>query len=92
MMPETVVIDESHKLKNANTKFHQAMRGIKPHFVVGLSGTPIENSIVDLHSQFAIVNPYLLGSLSDITIQKIFLISCLLIIKNDLFFSKRLFF
>ena len=65
MMPETVVIDESHKLKNANTKFHQAMRGIKPHFVVGLSGTPIENSIVDLHSQFAIVNPYLLGSLSD---------------------------
>ena len=65
MMPESMVIDESHKLKNANTKFHQAMRGIKPHFVVGLSGTPIENSIVDLHSQFAIVNPYLLGSLSD---------------------------
>lgn len=65
MMPESMVIDESHKLKNANTKFHQAMRGIKPHFVVGLSGTPIENSIVDLHSQFTIVNPYLLGSLSD---------------------------
>jgi len=65
MKPETMVIDESHKLKNANTKFHQAMRGIKPHFVVGLSGTPIENSIVDLHSQFAIVNPYLLGSLSE---------------------------
>lgn len=65
MMPETMVIDESHKLKNANTKFHQAMREIKPHFVVGLSGTPIENSIIDLHSQFAIINPYLLGSLSD---------------------------
>ncbi len=65
MMPETMVIDESHKLKNANTKFHQSMRGIKPHFTVGLSGTPIENSIVDLHSQFAIVNPYLLGTLSE---------------------------
>lgn len=64
-MPETMVIDESHKLKNANTKFHQAMRGIKPHFVVGLSGTPIENSIVDLHSQFTIINPYLLGSLTE---------------------------
>lgn len=64
-MPETMVIDESHKLKNANTKFHQAMRGINPNFVVGLSGTPIENSILDLHSQFAIINPYLLGSISE---------------------------
>ncbi|MBQ0157004.1 MAG: DEAD/DEAH box helicase [Bacteroidales bacterium] len=64
-MPETMVIDESHKLKNANTKFHHAISGIKPHFVVGLSGTPIENSIVDLHSQFAIINPYLLGSLTE---------------------------
>lgn len=64
-MPETMVIDESHKLKNANTKYHHAMREVKPHFVVGLSGTPIENSIVDLHSQFEIINPYLLGSLTE---------------------------
>ena len=59
---QTLVLDEAHALKNANTQRAQAARAIKADFIVALSGTPIENRLGELWSLFRVVLPGLFGS------------------------------
>ncbi len=58
----TVVLDEAHAMKNANTQRAQAARALTADFVVALSGTPIENRLGELWSLFRAVLPGLFGS------------------------------
>ncbi len=58
----TVVLDEVQAIKNAGTQRAQAAHGLDAGFVVGLSGTPVENHIGELWSLFRATVPSLLGS------------------------------
>jgi len=57
-----VVFDEIQHIKNANTKSAKASRAITADMKIGLTGTPIENSLWDLKSIMDQVLPDYLGS------------------------------
>jgi len=58
-----LIIDESQKVKNPNTKTYRAVNRISAGHKLALTGTPIENSLTDLWAQINILNPGLIGSL-----------------------------
>ena len=60
----TLVIDEAQAIRNAATKRAQAVRAMDADFRVAITGTPIQNNLMDLHSLFSFLNPGLLGSAS----------------------------
>ncbi len=64
---QMVVLDEAQAIKNANSKTtHAVCRLNAPHRVC-LSGTPIENHLGELWSQFAFLMPGLLGNRKSFT-------------------------
>jgi non-specific serine/threonine protein kinase len=58
-----VILDESQAIKNALSQTARAARLLQAQHRLVLTGTPIENSTVELWSQFTFLNPGLLGSL-----------------------------
>jgi non-specific serine/threonine protein kinase len=58
-----VVLDESQAVKNPLCHTARAARMLKCDHRLVLTGTPVENSTVELYSQFAFLNPGMLGSL-----------------------------
>jgi hypothetical protein len=58
----TLVLDEAHALKNAATQRARNVRTLRADFVVGLTGTPVENHLGELWSLYRVVMPTLLGS------------------------------
>ena len=52
-----VVFDEIQKIKNAKTLMALAARGIRADFRIGLTGTPLENHVVDLWAVMDAVVP-----------------------------------
>jgi SNF2 family DNA or RNA helicase len=59
---ECVILDESQQIKNAQSLTFKAVKLLQSHFRLSLSGTPVENSLLDLWSQFSFLNPGQLGS------------------------------
>ena len=59
------VFDEIQNLKNRETQNYQAALALQARMRLGLTGTPIENSIGDLKSLFDLVLPAYLGSDED---------------------------
>jgi len=57
-----VILDESQAIKNPSSTTSQAVRGLKSRHRLILTGTPVENSTMDLWSQMSFINPGLLGS------------------------------
>src|SRR5690606_6446555 len=57
-----VILDESQIIKNPASKSFKAVKSLKSKYRLVLSGTPVENSVADLWSQMAFLNPGLLGS------------------------------
>ena len=55
------ILDESQIIKNPNSQISKAVASLNSQFKLILSGTPIENSVMDLWSQLSFVNPGLLG-------------------------------
>ena len=55
------VLDESQAVKNPNTQVSKAVRLLSSQYRLTMSGTPVENSTFELWSQFAFLNPGLLG-------------------------------
>jgi len=58
---DMVVLDESQSIKNPTSQVTRAAFGLNARFKVALTGTPVENRLEDLWSQFHFVNPGLLG-------------------------------
>lgn len=58
-----VVLDESQAIKNPMAKSARAARLLKADHRLVMTGTPVENNIFELWSQFAFINPGLLGSM-----------------------------
>ena len=57
-----IILDESQIIKNPISKISRSVRSLKSKYKLVLSGTPVENSVLDLWSQMSFVNPGLLGN------------------------------
>ena len=57
-----IILDESQNIKNPRSKSFTAIKHFKSKHKLALSGTPIENSVIDIWSQMHFANPGLLGS------------------------------
>jgi len=60
-----IIVDESQNMKNYASKQTKAIYKLKSQFRICLSGTPIENRLIELWSLFNFLNPGLLGSRVD---------------------------
>lgn len=58
---ECLIMDEVQRLKNWNTQISRAARKIKSDYTIVLSGTPLENKLVELYSVMEFVDQYCLG-------------------------------
>ncbi|NUM87966.1 MAG: DEAD/DEAH box helicase [Bdellovibrionales bacterium] len=59
---DMIVLDEAQTIKNPESQIARAIHTLRARFRVALSGTPIENRLDDLWSQFQFLNPGLLGT------------------------------
>lgn len=57
-----LIMDESQNIKNHKSKAYRALRRIKAKHKAALTGTPIENSSLELWAQMDMLNPGLLGN------------------------------
>lgn len=57
-----VLCDEGHRLKNSENQTYQALMALKANRRVLLSGTPIQNDLLEYFSLVHFVNPGLLGT------------------------------
>ena len=62
---DTVVLDEAQHIKNRQTQNAQAVKAVKSQHRIVLTGTPLENSVLDLWSIFDFLMPGYLGSAQD---------------------------
>ncbi len=62
---DTVVLDEAQHIKNRQTQNAQAVKAIRSKHRLVLTGTPMENSVLDLWSIFDFLMPGYLGSAQD---------------------------
>jgi SNF2 family DNA or RNA helicase len=58
-----VILDEAQAIKNAATLSSRASRGLKGHFRIAMTGTPVENQSTDVWSILEFLLPGYLGSL-----------------------------
>lgn len=58
---DTVILDEAQYIKNADSQVAQAAFALQGRFRLTLSGTPVENRLEELWSQFHFINRGLLG-------------------------------
>jgi superfamily II DNA or RNA helicase len=56
-----VILDESQVIKNPEAKWSRAVRQLNARHRLCLSGTPVENNLGEIWSQFAFLMPGLLG-------------------------------
>jgi len=59
-----IILDESQAIKNPTSNIAKAVKTLKSRRRLLLSGTPLENSTLDLWSQMSFANPGLLGNQS----------------------------
>lgn len=59
-----VILDESQNIKNPNANISHDVKKLKSRRKLILTGTPVENTTLDLWSQMTFVNEGLLGSLN----------------------------
>ena len=57
-----LVLDESQAIKNPSSQTSRALLRLKSNYRIALTGTPIENTLLDIWSQMNFLNPGLLGS------------------------------
>ncbi len=52
-----LVLDEGHKVKNYDSQISQAMRRVRAEFTLLLTGTPLQNNLLELWSMLAFLHP-----------------------------------
>jgi len=62
---DTVALDEAQHIKNRQTQNAQAVKAVKARHRIVLTGTPLENSVLDLWSIFDFLMPGYLGTAKD---------------------------
>ncbi|MDR7071285.1 DEAD/DEAH box helicase [Fictibacillus barbaricus] len=59
---EAIVLDEAQNIKNSYTKQSRSIRKLNGRHKIGLTGTPVENRLLELWAIFDFLNPGYLGS------------------------------
>jgi SNF2 family DNA or RNA helicase len=59
--PDLVVLDEAQRIKNWDTKTAKAVKRLESPWAFILTGTPLENRLVELHSLVEFLHPRALG-------------------------------
>ncbi len=62
---EVIVFDEAQRIKNSRTKAARSSRGLSAKFRAALSGTPLENRLLELWSVVDLILPGYLGPEQD---------------------------
>jgi superfamily II DNA or RNA helicase len=62
---DTVILDEAQHIKNRKTQNAQAVKALRSRHRLVLTGTPMENSVLDLWSIFDFLMPSYLGGAQD---------------------------
>ena len=62
---DTIILDEAQNIKNADSQVARAAFRLDGRFRMTLTGTPVENRLDELWSQFHFANPGLLGGRQD---------------------------
>ena len=57
-----VILDEAQFVKNHNSKTHQCVRRLDARFKLAITGTPMENNLMELWSLLSITAPGLFPS------------------------------
>jgi superfamily II DNA or RNA helicase len=58
---DLVILDEAQRIKNWNTKTARAVKQLTSRFAFVLTGTPLENRLLELHSLVEFLHPRALG-------------------------------
>lgn len=58
------ILDESQAIKNSTSRRYKSMIQLSANHKLTMTGTPVENSTLDLFAQFNFINPGLLGNKS----------------------------
>ncbi|MBN2486513.1 MAG: DEAD/DEAH box helicase [Bacteroidales bacterium] len=64
-----LILDEAQKVKNYATKTASAIKNVGRKHVLIITGTPIENKLIDLFSIMTILDPHFLGPLWEFSYQ-----------------------
>ncbi len=60
-----IILDESQNIKNVYSQANKAIMLLNTKYRLALSGTPIENNLLELYSLFRFLNPTMLGSIEN---------------------------
>ena len=58
---DVIILDEGHKIKNPSTQIYKALLNLLCRMPIVISGTPIQNNLMELHALFNFACPDLLG-------------------------------
>ncbi|MFW5960354.1 MAG: SNF2-related protein [Chitinivibrionales bacterium] len=58
-----LILDESQYIKNPGAGISRALRGVNASNKIAVTGTPVENSALELWSLFSVINPGMFGPL-----------------------------
>ncbi len=64
-----VILDEAQRIKNYETKTASAIKQLERRHALVITGTPIENKLIDLYSIVQFLDPYLLAPLWEFSYQ-----------------------
>jgi SNF2 family DNA or RNA helicase len=64
-----LILDEAQKIKNYETKTSAAIRRLKPIHTLIITGTPIENRLIDIYAIMSVIDPYFFGPLWEFSYQ-----------------------
>ena len=60
--PDVVILDEAHTIKNPASKRHAALSRIRTRRRVALTGTPLQNNLLEYHTMISYVRGAVLGT------------------------------
>ena len=64
-----VILDEAQRIKNFETKTASSIRRLAFKHILVITGTPIENRLIDIFSIVSAINPYFFGPLWEFSYQ-----------------------
>jgi len=64
-----LILDEAQRVKNYETKTSSSIKRLQPKHTLVITGTPIENRLIDIFSVVSVLDPYFFGPLWEFSYQ-----------------------